>query len=390
LGSRPKAGIPPPPVLQNQQIGYKRTYDALRTEFTRLKQKPRGFEQENKAMKAMAITRQGPIETRPLELIEQPIPRPVDNEILVKISVCGACHTDLDEAEGRIKLDNLPRILGHQVVGEVAEKARAAAKFKIGERVGITWLYSSCGVCSFCKTGRENLCEKAKWTGKDADGGYAEYMVTAEDFAHKLPESFTDSQAAPLLCAGVIGYRTLKLADIKDGEKVGLFGFGACAHIVIQILKYQYPNSPVYVFTKQAEHRQLAQKLGAVWTGNSGDKPKVKLNKIMDFTPAGVCVRDALEVLERGGRLIINAIRKQDQIPPLDYAEHLWLEKEVKSVANVTRKDAEEFLPLAAKIPIVPTVEEFALEQANEVLYKIKHSQLKAAAVLKIGDSIRF
>jgi propanol-preferring alcohol dehydrogenase len=344
-------------------------------------------------MKAMAINKQSPIEERPLSLIELPIPRPADNQILVKVSVCGACHTDLDEAEGRIILDRLPRVLGHQVVGTVADKGKSVKKFKIGERVGITWLYQSCGQCRFCTTGRENLCEAAKWTGKDADGGYAEFMVIGEDFVYRLPESFSDLQAAPLLCAGVIGYRTLRLADIKDGESIGLFGFGACAHIVIQIIRHKFPNSRVYVFTKQAEHRELAKKLGAVWTGNSGDEPvdstssphAVKLNKIMDFTPAGKCVRDALAVLERGGRLVINAIRKETDIPAIDYARYLWLEKEIKSVANVTRQDAEEFLPLAAQIPIVPTVEEFELEQANEVLYKIKHSQLKAAAALRVS-----
>jgi alcohol dehydrogenase, propanol-preferring len=342
-------------------------------------------------MKAMALNKQSPIEERPLSLIELPIPRPADNQILVKVSVCGACHTDLDEAEGRIKLDKLPRVLGHQVVGTVADKGRSVKKFKIGERVGITWLYQSCGQCRFCTTGRENLCEKAMWTGKDADGGYAEFMVIGEDFAYRLPESFSDLQAAPLLCAGVIGYRTLRLADIKDGESIGLFGFGACAHIVIQIIRHKFPNSRVYVFTKQAEHRKLAKKLGAIWTGQSAcggpaaDKPPIKLNKILDFTPAGVCVRDALAVLERGGRLVINAIRKETNIPAIDYARYLWLEKEIKSVANVTRQDAEEFFPLAAQIPIVPTVEEFELEQANEVLYKIKHSQLNAAAVLRIS-----
>jgi propanol-preferring alcohol dehydrogenase len=279
----------------------------------------------------------------------------------------------------------LPRVLGHQVVGAVADKGRSAKKFKTGDRVGITWLYSSCGKCPFCTTGRENLCEKAKWTGKDADGGYAEFMVIGEDFAHPLPKKFTDSQAASLLCAGVIGYRTLRLADIKDGDSIGLFGFGASAHIVIQIIRYKFPNSAVYVFTKQAEHKELAKTLGAVWTGNSGDEPPVKLNKILDFTPAGVCVKDALAVLERGGRLVINAIRKETDIPAMDYAKYLWLEKEIKSVANVTRQDAEEFLLLAAQIPVVPTVEEFHLEQANEVLCRIKRSQLKAAAVIRIS-----
>jgi propanol-preferring alcohol dehydrogenase len=232
--------------------------------------------------------------------------------------------------------------------------------------------------------GNENLCDQAKWTGKDVDGGYAEFAVIGEDFAYPIPEQFTDSQAAPLLCAGVIGYRTLRLADITDGQNIGLFGFGASAHIVIQIIKHKFPNSPVYVFTKTAKHAELAKSLGAVWTGRSGDRPPEKLNKIMDFTPVGECVRDALSVLERGGRLVINAIRKETPVPPLEYAEYLWLEKEIKSVANVTRQDAEEFLPLAARIPIVPTIEEFPLTQANEVLYSIKHSKLRAAAVLRV------
>ena len=337
-------------------------------------------------MKAVVLTKQVPVEERPLELTDLPVPVPGDNEILVKVSVCGACHTDLDEAEGRLMPTKLPIVPGHQVVGVVAEKGKDVTKFKGGERIGITWLYSACGGCGFCKAGQENLCENARWTGKDADGGYAEYMVISEDFAYPLPEKFSDSQAAPLLCAGVIGYRTLRLAEISDGETIGLFGFGASAHIVIQIIKHKFPNSDVFVFTKTAEHAKLAEKLGAVWTGRSGDKPPAKLNKAMDFTPVGDCVRDALAVLERGGRLVINAIRKETAVPALDYAEYLWLEREIKSVANVTRADAEEFLPLAAEIPIVPTIEEFPLAQANDVLIKIKHSQLRAAAVLRIGE----
>jgi propanol-preferring alcohol dehydrogenase len=268
----------------------------------------------------------------------------------------------------------------------VADKGKAVTKFATGDRVGITWLYSACGECSFCRTGQENLCTNAKWTGKDADGGYAEYMVIAEDFAYPLPERFSDSQAAPLLCAGVIGYRTLRLAEIVDGQVIGLYGFGASAHIVIQIIKHKFPDSPVFVFTKTAEHARLAEQLGAAWTGRSGDKPPAKLNKAMDFTPVGECVRDALLVLDRGGRLVINAIRKETPVPPLDYAEYLWLEKEVKSVANVTRADAEEFLPLAAQVPIVSTIEEFPLESANEVLLSIKHSRIRAAAVLRICE----
>ncbi len=335
-------------------------------------------------MKAMILNKHAPIEEKPLELVDLPKPTADDRQILIKISVCGACHTDLDEAEGRLRPTKSSVIPGHQVVGNVADKGKNVTKFNIGDRVGITWLYSSCGKCNFCQAGNENLCSMAKWTGKDANGGYAEFTVIGEDFAYPIPEEFSDSQAAPLLCAGVIGYRTLRLADITDGQKIGLFGFGASAHIVIQIIKYKFPNSPVYVFTKTAQHAELAKNLGAVWTGRSSDQPPDKLNKIMDFTPVGQCVRDALGVLEKGGRLIINAIRKETPVPPLEYAKYLWLEKEIKSVANVTRQDAEEFLPLAARIPIAPTIEIFPLSQANEVLCSIKNSRLRAAAVLEI------
>lgn len=335
-------------------------------------------------MRAMVLEGHSPIEAAPLKLVDLPTPMPKGNQILVKVSVCGACHTDLDEAEGRLKPTLSPIVPGHQVAGNVIDKGDAVTRFEIGERVGITWLFSSCGKCEFCRAGSENLCGRAQWTGKDANGGYAEFTVIGEDFAYPIPDQFTDSQAAPLLCAGVIGYRTLRLADIEEGQKIGLFGFGASAHIAIQIIKHRFPNSPVFVFTKTARHAELARSLGAVWTGLSGDKPPERLNKIMDFTPVGECVHDALGALEKGGRLVINAIRKETPVPPLDYAEYLWLEKEIKSVANVTRADAEEFLPLAAEIPIVPTIEEFPLEQANEVLCAIKHSKLRAAAVLRV------
>ena len=337
-------------------------------------------------MKAVVLNKTSLIEEKPLEVTDLPPPTVADDQILVKVSVCGACHTDLDEVEGRLKPTKLPIVLGHQVVGTVADKAKAVTKFNVEDRVGITWLYSACGKCNFCQRGNENLCGEAEWTGKDVNGGYAEYMVISEDFAYLLPERFSDSEAAPLLCAGVIGYRTLRLAEVTDGEIIGLYGFGACAHIVIQMIRYKFPNSPVFVFTKTAEHAKLAESLGAAWTGRSGDQPPAKLNKAMDFTPVGECVRDALAVLDRGGRLVINAIRKETPVPPLDYARHLWLEREIKSVANVTRADAEEFLPLAAQIPIVPTIEEFPLAQANEVLIKLKHSKLRAAAVLRVCE----
>jgi propanol-preferring alcohol dehydrogenase len=336
-------------------------------------------------MKAVVLTRTCPVEEHPLKMVDLPVPVPADNEILVKVSVCGVCHTDLDEAEGRLIPAKLPIVPGHQVVGTVAEKGKNVTKFRTGERVGITWLYWACDRCDFCRTGRENLCLNAKWTGKDADGGYAEFMVVGEDFAYPLPERFSDSEAAPLLCAGVIGYRTLRLAELTDGERIGLFGFGACAHIVIQVIRHKFPNCRVYVFTKAEHHARLAENLGAVWTGLSTDEPPEKLNKVMDFTPAGECVRDALAVLDRGGRLVINAIRKETPVPPMEYAKYLWLEREIKSVANVTRADAEQFLPLAAEIPIVPTIEEFPLADANEALIRMKHSRLKAAAVLKVA-----
>jgi len=332
----------------------------------------------------MLLDKPAPADEKPLRLGDIPVPKPKTNEILIKVSVCGACHTDLDEAEGRLMASKTPIVPGHQVVGVVQEKGKNTNRFKVGDRVGVTWLYSSCGRCDFCKRGNENLCESAKWTGKDADGGYAEYMVIGEDFAHKLPDEFSDLQAAPLLCAGVVGYRALRLADIHDGQVVGMYGFGACAHILIQVIKHKFPQSPVYVFTKAQEHIDLAKSLGADWTGNSGDKPPALLDKALDFTPVGECIRDALAVLQRGGRLVINAIRKETLVPPLDYAKYLWLEKEIKSVANVTRADAEEFLPIAAEIGIEPTTEEFAMEDANEVLIRMKHSRLKAAAVLRV------
>ena len=336
-------------------------------------------------MKAMILAHPQPIEENPLQPADLAVPVPGNDEILIRTLVCGACHTDLDEAEGRLVPTKLPIVPGHQVVGAVEDVGRGVTRFEPGDRVGVTWLYSTCGRCKYCKSGSENLCKDAKWTGKDADGGYAEYIVIGEDFAYPLPERFSDSEAAPLLCAGLIGYRTIRLAQITDGQTIGLYGFGASAHIVIQIIKYKFPNSPVFVFTRTDEHAEHARSLGAAWTGRSGDQPPEKLDRAMDFTPVGECVRDALAALDRGGRLVINAIRKETPVPPLDYAQYLWLEREIKSVANVTRQDAEEFLPLAAQIPIVPAVEEFELGRANEVLYSIKHSKIRAAAVLRVS-----
>ncbi len=336
-------------------------------------------------MKAMVLDKQSPVEEKPLYLTDLPVPSFDDNQILVKVSVCGLCHTDIDEIEGRVRPAKFPVVLGHQVVGTVADKGKAVTKFKADDRVGITWLYSSCRNCRFCKSGNENLCEHGKWTGKDVNGGYAEYMVISEDFAHHIPQGFSDSQAAPLLCAGVIGYRAFRLSEIADGQTIGLFGFGASAHIVIQIIKYKFPDNPVFVFTRNAEHKKLAEKLGAAWTGSPKDPPPAKIDRAIDFTPVGQTIANALEVMEKGGRLVINAIRKTTPVPELNYTEHLWLEKEIKSVANVTRADAEQFLPLAAQIPIMPQVQEFELARANEVLLLLKQAKIRAAAVLRIS-----
>jgi propanol-preferring alcohol dehydrogenase len=343
---------------------------------------------EGGTMKAMVLDKVSPVEEKPLRLAELPRPVPGSGQILVRVSACGICHTELDEIEGRVAPSLFPMILGHEVVGMVEELGLGARKFKKGDRVGIAWINWACGKCAFCLKGEENLCDSAKWTGKDADGGYAQYTVVSEDFAYPIPEGFTDAEAAPLLCAGVIGYRALRLSGMEDGKALGLYGFGASAHIVIQVAKYKYPNSRVFVFTRsgQKEHQDLARKLGADWIGATGDTPPQKLNCAIDFTPVGEPVREALRNLEKGGRVVINAIRKATRVPELDYTEHLWHEKEVKSVANVTRRDVQEFLPLAAQIPIVPERREFKLEEANEALILLKEGKIRGAGVLKVAE----
>jgi propanol-preferring alcohol dehydrogenase len=339
-------------------------------------------------MKAMLLDRISSVEEKPLKLVELPTPIPGRNQILIKVSTCGVCHTEIDEIEGRVAPSRLPMILGHEIVGRVESSGQGAGKLKKGDRVGIAWINWTCGCCAFCLKGEENLCDKAKWTGKDAHGGYAQYTVAPEDFVYPIPERFSDVKAAPLLCAGVIGYRALRLSGMKDGSILGLYGFGASAHIVIQVVKHKYPAGKVFVFTrpKQEEHQNLAKQLGANWVGATGDTPPEKLNCAIDFTPVGEPVRQALRNLQKGGRVVINAIRKTTPIPELDYTEHLWYEKEVKSVANVTRRDAQEFLPLAAEIPIVPETQEFKLEEANEALILLKQGKMHGAGILKMSE----
>ncbi|OQX54322.1 MAG: alcohol dehydrogenase [Candidatus Cloacimonas sp. 4484_209] len=328
----------------------------------------------------------------PLKLVEIPIPQPSEKQILLKVLACGICHTELDEIEGRTPPPNFPVILGHEVVGRIEKMGPGTTKYKNGDRVGVAWIFSSCGKCRYCISGNENLCEEFKATGRDANGGYAQYMVVSEDFAYPIPELFTDFEAAPLLCAGVVGYRAIRLTNIKDGDILGLFGFGASAHIVIQVIKYKFPNSKVFVFTRpgQKEHQRLAKELGADWTGATGDNPPEKLNCAIDFTPVWNPVVEGMRVLNKGGRFVINAIRKEnidkENLLKLNYGRDLWQEKELKSVANVTRRDALEFLPLAAEIPIKPKVELFDLEDANKALNLLKEGKIQGAGVLKMPD----
>jgi len=334
-------------------------------------------------VKTMVLKEVLPIEKEPLEMKDLPDPAPGPKEILVKVSVCGICHTELDEIEGRIQ-PSLPIILGHEIVGRVDRLGTKVKKFNRDDRVGIAWINSSCGKCFFCLKENENLCDEFKATGCDVNGGYAEYTVVSEDFAYLIPERFSDAEAAPLLCAGAIGYRDLKLSGMKKGQTLGLFGFGASAHIVIQAA--QYWGYEVFVFTRSEEHRYLAKNLGASWTGRPEDKPPKKIHCAIDFTPVGETVPNALRVLEKGGRLVIAVIRKRNPIPPIDYAQLLWEEKEIKSVANITREDVRDFLPLAAKIPIIPEVQKFKLREANKALMLLKQGRIQGAGILTMPD----
>jgi len=342
-------------------------------------------------MKAMILNQLCAIadNKNPLVPVDMPDPVPRDNEILIKVSTCGVCHTELDEIEGRTPPPKLPVILGHQIIGRVHTTGAAATKFSKGERVGIAWIHSACGRCHFCRSGAENLCERFKATGRDVHGGYAEYATVSEDFAYKIPAVFTDSQAAPLLCAGAIGYRSMRLSRVEDHQNLGLTGFGASAHLVIKMVRYKYPNTNVFVFARSEKERDFARQLGACWTGDTAAEPPEKLDSIIDTTPAWKPVIEALACLKPGGRLVINAIRKEEgdkkTLLNLDYPHHLWQEKEIKSVANVARTDVSEFLRLAAEIQMQPEVQEFELEDANRALIELKESKIRGAKVLKIS-----
>jgi propanol-preferring alcohol dehydrogenase len=341
-------------------------------------------------MKAMILKELGKLKTdrisspkgTPLSLQQIPDPTPGEGEVLIKVSACGVCHTELDEIEGRTPPPELPVILGHQVVGTIEEGE------KKGQRVGVAWIFSACGHCEHCRAGEENLCDQFQATGRDADGGYAEYMTVPADFVNPIPEPFENAEAAPLLCAGAIGYRSLRLASIQDGDSLGLTGFGGSNHLVLKMAKHMYPNTEVFVFTRNPDEREFARSLGAVWAGEIEATSPQKLNAIIDTTPVWKPIVEALRNLDSGGRLVVNAIRKedvdQDYLLKLDYPSHLWMEKEIKSVANVTRTDVRECLKLAAEAGIRPDYQEYALEDANQALMELRQGKIRGAKVLRI------
>ncbi len=345
------------------------------------------------AMKAWILSRVCDMtqEKKFLEQVEIPSPEPKSDDILIQISVCGICHTELDEIEGRMPPLSLPVIPGHQVVGRVVAKGKKTKKFAIGDRVGVGWIFSSCGKCRFCDEGNENLCPDFMATGRDAPGGYAEYMTVSEKFAYRIPEVFSDSEAAPLLCAGAIGYRSLRLSNIRDGQRLGMTGFGASAHLVMKMTQHLYPSTEVYVFARSEKEREFAKSLGAVWAGDTTDKSPVLLNAIIDTTPSWKPVVEALKNLESGGRLVINAIRKEalekKYLLNIEYQDHLWMEKEIKSVANVAGSDIFEFIYLAADMGITPEVQEYAFEDVHKALMELKSGHIRGAKVLRIQNA---
>lgn len=319
----------------------------------------------------------------PLQMVDLKMPVPGEGEILIKVSVCGVCHTELDEIEGRTAPPSLPVVPGHEVVGQVAAMGGNATRYNEGDRVGVGWIFSSSGGAD------ENLSPEFRATGRDADGGYAEFMVVNEHYAYPIPDQFSDEEAAPLLCAGGVGYRSLKLAGLSDGDLLGLTGFGGSGHLVLQLVKHLYPNSDVHVFARSPKERAFAMELGAAWSGDTVDRPPKALHAIIDTTPAWRPVLEALKNLRPGGRLVINAIRKEasdrDLMAGIDYERDLWMEKEIKTIANVTSRDIAEFLPIAAEIPLRPAVEVYPLEAANKALNDLQAGDVRGAKVLRVS-----
>jgi propanol-preferring alcohol dehydrogenase len=331
-------------------------------------------------MRVLELRSPAPIERAPLVLASRPVPSPGTGEVLLRVIATGVCHTDLHIVEGELPPRRAPVVPGHQVVG-VVERAGPGVEIRRGDRVGVTWLYRACGQCPVCLRAAQNLCPESRFTGYDADGGYADFMIADAQYVYPIPEQFTDIEAAPLLCAGIIGYRSLRLAEVERGERVGLFGFGASAHLAIQVAVFW--KCEVFVFTRSAEHRRMAEELGAVWTGAADDRPPAPLDRAILFAPSGALIPQALGALRPGGTLAVNAVYL-DRIPAMDYGL-LYGERTLRSVTNLTPRDAREFLALAAEIPVRTAVEVFPLEDANAALQKLKRREIAGAAVLAIA-----
>jgi propanol-preferring alcohol dehydrogenase len=346
---------------------------------------------EGPSMKAMLLERISDLQTEPAPLVLEDIPPPTPepDEVLIRVAACGVCHTELDIIEGRTPPPALPIIPGHQVVGRVVQTGSTVTDLQPGERVGVAWIFDACGTCAYCREGRENLCSNFRGTGRDAHGGYAEYMSVPAASACRLPDVFNDCEAAPLLCAGAIGYRSLNLAGLSDGMRLGLVGFGASAHLVLQMIIHRFPRSDVFVWARSARERAFALEIGAAWAGDLDTVPPAPVHAAIDTTPAWRPVLAALENLAPGGRLVINAIRKEagdsNLLTSIDYPRHLWMEKEIKSVANITRRDVRDFIALAAAVPLRPAIECFPLDAANQALMELKHRKIRGAKVLQIA-----
>ena len=336
-------------------------------------------------MRAMVLSSTGSLDRNPapLQLLERDVPVPGEGEVLVRVAVCGVCHTELDEIEGRTPPPQLPVIPGHEIVGHVHGCGPGCKRFASGQRVGVGWIHSSDGQPD------ENLSEQFCATGRDVDGGYAEYVVVPEDYAYAIPDVFTDAEAAPLLCAGGVGYRSLKMTGIRNGQVLGLTGFGGSGHLVLQLARHLFPECRVFVFARSGKERAFARELGADWAGDTAAEPPEAPHAIIDTTPAWQPVLSALACLRPGGRLVINAIRKEQAdigvLSGLCYEDHLWMEKEIKTVANVTRRDLEEFLPIAAEIPLHVEIQSYALEDANQALMDLRAGHVRGAKVLDIA-----
>jgi propanol-preferring alcohol dehydrogenase len=347
-----------------------------------------GAEPSQELMRALRIWKLGEVLdlAAPVAMETIVIPRPGYRQILLRVHACGVCHTEIDEIEGRSPPPRLPMTPGHQVVGTVVEEGPGCFKHLTGQRVGVAWIHSACGHCEFCRSGRENLCPDFVACGRDVPGGYAEFMVADENYVHLIPDSISDAGATPLLCAGAVGFRALRLCQLENGQSLGLTGFGASGHLVLQMARHLLPDSDIHVFARSSAERDFALSLGARWAGDTRSAPPHLLNAIIDTTPAWLPVLCALEHLAPGGRLVINAIRKesgdQHQLQTLNYERQLWMEKSIQSVANVTRDDVAQCLRLAVEIPLRPEVSEYPLEQAGIALQELKQGQIRGAKVL--------